>query len=63
MTYQEKIEAAQAKSRLVINNQLAYARSVIQDPYIPWETKEFLLQAEGLSWIVKIVLGEMYEVD
>jgi hypothetical protein len=61
--YLDRIAASQAKAKMIVTNQLAYARNVINDPYLPWETKQFLLEVEGLSWTVKVLLGEMYEVD
>lgn len=58
MTYLERIAAAQAKANMIYNNQLAYARSLMRDPYLPYESKVFLLKVEGLSWTIKVVLEE-----
>ena len=57
-SYSERIETAQANAEMIYNNQLAYARSAMNDPYLPWETKEFLLQVEGLPWVSKVILRE-----
>jgi hypothetical protein len=56
--YLDRIAASQAKAEMIYNNQLAYARNVVNDPYLPWGTKEFLLQVEGLSWAIKVILEE-----
>lgn len=58
MSYLNRILASQTAAELVINNQLAYARSVINDQYLPWDTKQFMLEVEGLSWAIKVILEE-----
>lgn len=58
MTYLDRIAASQAKANMVINNQLAYARALMKDPYLPYESKMLLLEVEGLSWTVKVLLEE-----